>query len=166
MNRLPVAAGAVAVLVLVGGGILIDQGNEPATSRPSATPSAAPSSSVAASPTTMAPTAAILLQRAPATITCDHTAIDYDIATIRIDPAADPAVWAVTRTGKRLAIYWSAGFSASMERGPLIRGPRGEGMAGDRTLIDIKHWPSYAPWNAYYLCPTPDTLYVLEQPPG
>lgn len=109
--------------------------------------------------------AALVLQRAPANLGCDAIGIEYDIATIHIDPNAEVDVWAETRTGRRLAMYWSNGFSANDGEPPVIRDPAGGEIARDGTVIDIKHWQSYGPWNRYFLCPGPDTLYVLETAP-
>jgi hypothetical protein len=180
MTRLPKVAGVATILaIMIGGGLILGLRGMPGVGGPVGSPSAGPSSSAAsssaavpspsagASASASAPgTSVIVLQRAPGNIGCDSIGIDYDIATIHIDAGSDPSVWAVTRTGKRLAIYWTDGFSATGSEPPVIRGPKGQEMARDGTLIDIKHWQSYAPWNAYSLCPTPDKLYVLEYSPG
>lgn len=179
MNRISQAAGLVAVLVVaIGGGIILSQRDRPAAGGPVTSPSAAPSHSVAPSqsvapspsvaPSGSAPAgsgAALVLQRAPANLGCDAIGIEYDIATIHIDPNAATDVWAETGTGHRLAMYWSDGFSANDGEPPVIRDPEGREIARDGTVIDIKHWQSYGPWNRYFLCPGPDTLHVLETAP-
>lgn len=186
ITRLPKVAGVATILaIMIGGGLILGLRGMPGVGGPVASPSAGPSSSAAstsspapspaavpspsagASASASAPgTSVIVLQRAPGNIGCDSIGIDYDIATIHIDAGSEPSVWAVTRTGKRLAIYWTDGFSATGSEPPVIRGPQGQEMARDGTMIDIKHWQSYAPWNEYSLCPTPDKLYVLEYSPG
>lgn len=181
MTRLPIAAGAAAVLVvLISGAVLFIQRDRPAASGPGPSMSAAPSPSPAVSPSASAvsssspvvspsapaaPAKAIVLQRAPANVGCDSIGIDYDMATIRIDPAADIAVWAETRTGQRLATFWSAGFTATDGDPPVIRDPDGKVMAANGSGIDIRHWQSYEPWNRFFLCPGPASLYILEQAP-
>lgn len=186
MTRLPLAAGAAAVLVVaIGGGFLVSQPDRPVGgSSPSPSPSvaagpsamaspsvvasqsAAVSPSVAASPTAYAAsTKAIVLQPAPTDLGCDSIGVEYDLATIRIDPDAAIQVWTEPNHGTRLATYWSAGFSTTNEKQPTILGPSGNVVATDGTGIDIRHWKSYAPWNAYFLCPSPNALYILEQPP-
>jgi hypothetical protein len=176
VTRLPLAAGAAAVLVVaIGGGYLLNQRNQPViggpgpspTAAPSPSPSSAPSPSVVVSPPPSAtPAVAIVLQRAPTNLGCDSIGIDYDMATIRIDPAAAVQVWAEANDGTKLATYWSAGFSTTNVKQPSILGPDGDVVATDGTSIDIRHWKSYAPWSAYFLCPSTDSLYILEETPS
>ena len=110
MNRISQAAGAVAVLaiVVVGGGLLLSQRNQPTTGGPVTSPSVMPSPSIAPSASvtpsaSVAPTpsvapspsapaaspAAIVLQRAPTNLGCDSIAPGYRSATIHVDPESD-----------------------------------------------------------------------------
>ena len=124
-------------------------------------PAASPSQSAAApSPVTSA--AAIVLQRTEAT-GCDTIGIDYKSATIKIDAASDPDVWAETEAGKKLAVNWTAGFSAS--EGPVVNGPKGEEVARDGTKIDVPADGSYPRLVGYFVCLGPDALYILETDP-
>ncbi len=83
---------------------------------------------VVSPPPSATPAVAIVLQRAPTNLGCDSIGIDYDMATIRIDPAAAVQVWAEANDGTRLATYWSAGFSAT-RRGNATRSADDPGAA-------------------------------------
>ena len=97
MNRISQAASLAAVLVVViGGGFLLSQRNQPATGGPMTSPSAAPSPSATPSPSidvspsaSVAGTAGIVLQRAPTNLGCDSIAPGYSSSTIHIDPESD-----------------------------------------------------------------------------
>jgi hypothetical protein len=67
----------------------------------------------------------------------DAIGVDYKSATIKIDAASDPDVRAETDTGKKLAIDWTAGFSATDGSTPVIQGPKGAEVARDGTVIDV-----------------------------
>jgi hypothetical protein len=169
MNRVPLAAGAAAVLVvIIGGWILLSQRNQPAIGGPVTSPSVAPSPSLEAG---------IVLQRAPTNLGCDAVPSTWDSATIHIDPESDiyleigrppwdgrtdtvnVDVWAEADTGALLAVYWTAGFNATDGDPPVIRGPRGEEVARDGTRIP----PGLAD---YFLCGGPESLHILEYQPG
>lgn len=171
MNRVPLAAGAGAILVVViGGGILLSQLalGDPVTS-PSLAPSPLPP-----------PASGIVLQRAPTNLGCDAIDPGYRSATIHIDPEsdiyldiADPAwdgthdranvdVWAEADNGARLAVYWTAGFNATDGNTPVIRGPRGEEVARDGAKIDEE----FTRLTGYFTCGGPDALFVLEYAAG
>jgi hypothetical protein len=106
---------------------------------------------------------AIELQRT-GPIGCDSIGIDYTSATIRVDAASDPDVWAETNTGQKLAVKWTNGFTAAGGSPPRINGPKGEEVARDGTKIDV---PAAAnPRLAgYFVCLAPDALFVLETDP-
>ncbi len=95
---------------------------------------------------------------------CDSIGIDYTSATIRIDPASDPDVWAETESAKKLAVKWTDGFTTTNGNPPAIIGPKGEEVATDGTKIDI---PSGAnPRLAgYFVCLGPGAIYILETDP-
>ena len=77
-----------------------------------------------------------MLDRTPP-IGCDAVGVDYTSATIRIDPASDPDVWAETDAAKKLAVKWTDGFTATDGSPPTIVGPKGEEVAHDGTKIDV-----------------------------
>jgi hypothetical protein len=125
------------------------------TAAPSVPPSSAPSSASAG--------AGIVLTRT-GPIGCDAIGVDYKSATIKIDAAADPGVWAETDAGKKLAVSWTDGFTATHASSPVIKGPKGEEVARDGTTIDV---PAAAnPRLAgYFVCLGPDALSVLQTDP-
>ena len=97
-------------------------------------------------------------------IGCDAIGVDYTSATIKIDAASDPDVWAETDAGKKLTIAWTDGFTATDATPPVINGPKGEEVASDGTTIA-------APADAnprlagYFVCFGTDAIYVLETDP-
>lgn len=89
MNRVPLA-GAAAILVVIVGGFLLSQRNQPATGGAVTSPSVAPSPSLEVSPSAPAASpAAIVLQRAPTNLGCDAMDPGYRSATVRVDPESD-----------------------------------------------------------------------------
>lgn len=136
--------------------------------------SSSPSAPVAASvaPTTAASqpasaaasgSAGIVLTRT-GPIGCDAIGVDYKSATIKIDAASDPDVWAETDTGKKIPVSWTDGFAATDATPPVINGPKGEEVARDGTKIAL---PADAnPRLAgYFVCLGPDAIYILETDP-
>ena len=93
---------------------------------------------------------------------CDTIGIDYKVAIIRIDATADPDVWAETDTGKKLAVNWTDGFTATDANPPVITGPKGEEVARDGTRIDVPDGCCYPKLVGYFVCLGPDALYILE----
>jgi hypothetical protein len=163
-------AGARDIRNLVIGVILgaVVLGCSPAASvSPSA--AAAPSTAVAPSElSSTAPSAAssggtiVLTRTGP--IGCDTIGVDYTSATIRIDAAADPDVWAETDAGKKLAVRWTDGFTATDTSPPVIKGPKSEDVARDGTKIDVPA-AAYPRLVGYFVCLGPDALSVLETDP-
>ena len=127
----------------------------------SPSPSVAPAPSAAASPVGSA--GGIVLDRTPP-IGCDAIGVDYKSATIRIDAASDPDVWAETDAAKKLAVKWTDGFTATDGSPPTIVGPKGEEVARDGTKVDV---PSGASPRlaGYFVCLGTDALYILETDP-
>jgi hypothetical protein len=106
----------------------------------------------------------IVLQRT-GPVGCDTIGIDYTSATIKIDAAADPDVWAETEAGKKLAVNWTDGFTATDGTPAVIRGPKAEEVARDGTKIDVPADGSYPRLAGYFVCLGTDTIYVLETDP-
>jgi hypothetical protein len=150
MTWRPLCGGVLLGAVLLGCG-----------SAASASPPVAPAPSAAASPVGAA--GGIVLDRTPA-IGCDSIGVDYTSATIRIDPASDPDVWAETAAPKKLAVKWTDGFSATNGSSPMIVGPKGEEVAHNGTKIDVLA-AAYPRLAGYFVCLAPDALYVLETDP-
>lgn len=136
---------------------------------PSASPAVAPSASAAPSqpastaPSPLASASGIVLERT-GPIGCDSIGVDYTSATIKIDAASDPNVWAVTEVGKKLAAKWTDGFSLTDGSPPVIQGPKGEEVARDGTVINVPA-DSYPRLAGYFVCLAPNTIYVLERDP-
>ena len=126
-------------------------------------PAASPSLSAAA-PSAVASAAGIVLERTES-VGCDTIGIDYKSATIKIDPASDPDVWAETEAGKKLAVKWTAGFQPVDAGAPAIRGPKGEEVARDGTVISVPADGSYPELVGYFVCLGPDELNILETDP-
>ena len=155
-SRLAVArSGGVLIATFVAGVVMLG-----------CSPAAAPSlsvPSVPAVPSQLASAAAIVLQRT-GPIVCDTIGIDYKSATIKVDPASDPDVWAETDTGKKIAVNWTAGFTATDGATVVIRGPKGEEVARDGTRIDVPAG-AYPRLVGYFVCLGPDAVWVLETDP-
>jgi hypothetical protein len=149
----------VAIFIL--GALVLGCGSTTAPSSsagPSQVSSAAPSQ--ASQPSSAA---GIELQRT-GPIGCDAIGVDYKSATIKIDAAADPDVWAQTDAGKSIAVKWTAGFTATNANPPVIQGPKADEVARDGTVITVP--ADASPRLAgYFVCLGPDTIYVLETDP-
>jgi len=137
------------------GAVLLGCGSSASTS-----PSVVPASS-AIPP--VGSTGGIVLDRTPP-IGCDAIGVDYTSATIRIDAASDPDVWAETEAAKKLAVKWTDGFTATDGSPPTIVGPKGEEVARDGTKIDVPSG-AYPRLAGYFVCLAPDALSILETDP-
>jgi len=121
----------------------------------SATPTTAPASPGAAQ---------IQLRQAPADLGCDAMGVAYREVTFRIDPTAVEQVTAVTNTGASLRTFWSAGFRGGSADEKVVRDPSGAIVAADGEVLGIPQdaWPRL---HGYFVCPSPEALYVLIQDP-
>ncbi len=99
-------------------------------------------------------------------ISCDSIGVNYKSATINIDAASDPAVWAGTDTAVpgKIAVKWTDGFTATDGPEIVIRGPKGEEVARDGTVINVPA-DAYPRLAGYFVCLAPEALYVLETDP-
>jgi hypothetical protein len=186
-----VAAVAVLAIVVVGGGLLLIQRNQPNVGGPAASPSVTPSPSLSPSPSA----APIVLQRSPANLGCDSLPSGWSTATIHIDPESDvyldianPAfdgtsdrvnvdVWAevdpwppasagtdqieTLAPGTRLALYWPASFTATNRDIPMVLGARGEEVARDGTTTEQLY-----KLPGYFFCGSSQAIWVLDRQPG
>jgi len=111
-----------------------------------------------------APGGTILLQRI-GPIGCDSIGINYTSATIKVDAASDPDVWAETEAGKMLTVNWTDGFTATDGAPPVIHGPEGDEVARDGTKIDVPADGSAPRLSGFYVCLGTDAINVLETDP-
>jgi hypothetical protein len=134
----------------------------------SATPTSAPASAPPAStPPASAPAAsgaAIQLEQAPANLGCDTIGVDYREVTFKIDPAATEQVTALANTGLVLHTFWAAGFRGGTADDKVVFDPTGAVVVtdGDRLAIPQGAFPRL---QGYFVCPSPDALYVLAEDP-
>jgi hypothetical protein len=131
----------------------------------SATPTSAPVSAPPASESAPgASGAAIQLQAAPANLGCDTIGVDYREVTFKIDPAAAEPVVAIANTGLDLHTFWAAGFRGGTADNKVVFDPTGAVVVtdGDKLAIPEGAFPRL---NGYFVCPSPDALYVLAADP-
>jgi hypothetical protein len=147
----------ILIGVLALGALLLGCGSSASTPPSVASPSAAGGPPVASGGT------GIVLDRTPP-IGCDAVGVDYTSATIRIDPASDPDVWAETDAAKKLTVKWTDGFKATDGSTPTIVGPKGEEVAHDGTKVDVPA-AAYPRLAGYFVCLGTDAIYVLEADP-
>ncbi len=90
--------------------------------------------------------------------------VPYREVMFRIDPTAAEQVSAVTDTGAILRTFWSAGFRGGLAADKAVVGPAGEVVAGDGDVLAIPPaaWPRL---HGYFVCPSPDALYILAADP-
>jgi hypothetical protein len=160
--RTLIASFVVGVVVL---GCSPAASSSPSAAAPSAAAPSAAAPSQIASGTPIASSGSIVLERT-GPIGCDAIGVDYKSATINIDAASDPDVWAGTDTEQpgKIAVKWTDGFFATGETEVIIRGPKGEEVARDGTVIDVPAG-AYPRLAGYFVCLGPDALYVLETDP-
>ena len=122
------------------------------------------SASPSAAPTSSAPVQVIALNRAPANLGCDAMAVPYRRVTFRIDSAAEEQVTVITDGGDQLRTLWSDGFIGGSSEVPVVLDPGGRVVARDGDVLEIPDaaWPRL---HGYFVCPSPDAIYVLERDP-
>ncbi len=154
------------IIALVVGAIVLACGPAASTAPSAASPqlvTTAPSQASSAASSQLPAGAGIVLKRT-GPIGCDAIGVDYKSATIKIDAASDPDVWAETDTGKKITVAWTDGFTATDGSPPVINGPKGEEVARDGTRIDVPA-AAYPRLAGYFVCLGPDAIYVLETDP-
>jgi hypothetical protein len=135
-----------------------------ATTAPSVAPSAAPSAAAPSAVPSGSATGSLELRQAPADLGCDTIGVEYRNVTFQIDPGAEEPVTAQTDTGKSLQTFWSAGFEGSAaER--VVKDPTGQVVAtnGETLVIPEGAFPRL---HGYFVCPSPNALYILIQDPA
>jgi len=130
-----------------------------------ATASVPSRSTAVATADTSEPAAAIQLNVAPANLGCDAMGVPYRSATIRLDPTAADQVTALTDDGAPLKTFWSEGFVGGSVDDPSVLDPDGVVIARDGEIVVIPdgQWPRL---HGYFVCPSPDALYVLLTDPS
>jgi hypothetical protein len=141
---------AVAVLIAACG-----------SATPTSAPVSAPPASVSAP---VASGAAIQLQLAPANLGCDTIGVDYREVTFKIDPAAAEPVTAVTNTGRDLHTFWAAGFRGGTAEDKVVFDPTGAVVVTDGDMLAIPEG-AFPRLQGYFVCPSPDALYILAADP-
>jgi hypothetical protein len=106
----------------------------------------------------------IQLQPAPANLGCDTIGVDYREVTFQIDAAAEEQVTALANTSTVLHTFWSAGFRGGPAADKTVLDPTGAVVAtnGDKLAIPEGAFPRL---KGYFVCPSPDALYILETDP-
>ncbi len=91
--------------------------------------------------------------------------VTYRSATIRFTPAGPEQVSAVTDSGVTLKTFWSAGFVGGPLDDPSVLDHEGRVVARDGEVVTIPEgaWPRL---NGYFVCPSPDALYILLTDPA
>ncbi len=140
----------IAVAVLVAG----CAAGAPATPSASALPASAPAASGGE----------IALQPAPPNMGCDTIGVDYREVTFQIDPAAAEQVTALASTGTVLHTFWAAGFRGGSAADKTVLDPTGAVVAtnGEELAIPAGAFPRL---KGYFVCPSPDALYILAADP-
>jgi hypothetical protein len=126
----------------------------PATPSASAVPASAPAASGGE----------IVLQPAPANLGCDTIGVDYREVTFQIDPAAAEQVTALASTGTILRTFWAAGFRGGSAVDKTVLDPTGAVVVtdGEKLAIPAAAFPRL---KGYFVCPSPDALYILAADP-
>ncbi len=106
----------------------------------------------------------ISLQPAPSDLGCDTIGIDYREVTFQIDPAEAEQVTALASTGATLDTFWAAGFRGGPSADKTVLDPTGAVVVtnGDKLAIPAGAFPRL---NGYFVCPSPDALYILATDP-
>jgi hypothetical protein len=128
----------------------------------SASPTAAPSTPSSAAPP--ASGSAIQLNPAPANLGCDTVGVDYRGVTFHVDPTAADQVTALADTGTNLRTFWAAGFTGGTPADKNVLDPAGAVVVTDGDMLAIP--PAAFPrLQGYFVCPSPDALYILAADP-
>jgi hypothetical protein len=121
-------------------------------------------SSSAAAPTSASSAATVALRQAPDGLGCDTIGIPYTSTTFHIDAAAVDPVTATTNQGVSLRTFWSAGFVGGSADDPVVRDPGGQVVAADGDVLEIPQG-AFPRLKGYFVCPSPDALYILLRDP-
>jgi hypothetical protein len=130
--------------------------------------SAGPATPSASLPPASAPAASgaeIQLQPAPANLGCDTVGVEYREVTFQIDPSAAVQVTALADTGTVLHTFWSADFDGGSATEKVVLDPAGEVVVTDGEVLAIPEG-AFPRLHGYFVCPSPDALYVLIADPA
>jgi hypothetical protein len=108
--------------------------------------------------------AAIQLDQARGDFGCDTIGVDYREVTFRIDPGETHQVSALANTGTVLRTFWSAGFRGGSAAEKVVFDPAGAVVATDGEVLEIPQG-AFPRLHGYFVCPSPDALYVLIADP-
>jgi hypothetical protein len=103
------------------------------------------------------------LTRTESDLGCDSIMPPYRSWTFHIDPSAAEPVWAIANTGTRLRVEWGLMFRGIVGPPSLVVDDHGLEVIRDGTSVVMPDaaWPSLA---GRFVCPSPDTVYVLDGP--
>lgn len=146
------ARGASLVLLALAAGACSPAQSPASTGTPGASPSAPAATT-------------IVLDRAPANLGCDTIGVGYRSITFFIDPTQTPMVWAVTDRGERLGVKWDDSFTGAPIASPGVLDKSGAIVAsnGEVLLIPQAAWPNL---HGHFVCPSTETVFVLDQAPS
>jgi hypothetical protein len=91
--------------------------------------------------------------------------VDYREVTFRIDPAATDQVTALADMGTVLRTFWSAGFRGGSAAEKAVFDPAGAAVVTDGEVLAIPQG-AFPRLHGYFVCPSPDALYVLIADPA
>ena len=150
---------SIAMLVIAGAVAGCTGGSTPSAAPSVAPPSAAPSGAPSDAPPSGA---GVTLQPAPANLGCDTVAPEYSSVTFHIDASAADDVTATTNAGATLKTFWSVGFVGGATD---VRDPSGQVVVKDAEVLEMPQG-AFPRLKGYFVCPSPDALYVLLQDPS
>lgn len=108
--------------------------------------------------------AVIALQPAPGDLGCDAIGVGYREVTFQIDPAAAEQVTALADTGIVLDTFWAVGFRGGSSVDKTVLDPTGAVVVTDGEKLAFPEG-ARPRLKGYFVCPSPDALYILAQDP-
>jgi hypothetical protein len=111
--------------------------------------------------------ATIQLNQAPADLGCDTIGVDYREVTFQIetDLVGADQVTALANTGTVLRTFWSPGFQGGSATEKVVLDPAGAVVVTDAEVLAIPEG-AFPRLNGYFVCPSPDALYILAEDPA
>ena len=104
------------------------------------------------------------LNPAPENMGCDTIGVGYREVVFKVDQAAADPVTALADTGTVLRTFWAAGFMAGPAEAKVVLDHFGGVIVtdGDKLAIPEGAFPRL---QGYFVCPSPDALYILAADP-